>query len=117
MTSRERVLAVLDGRETDHLALIPITMMFAADVAGVPYRQYATDYRVLADAQILTAEKFEFDYVSSISDPAREASDLGADIAWFEDQPPAINESRALLTEKGTLLKIEVPDPSAVRRM
>jgi len=117
MTGRERVLAAIDGRATDHLALMPITMMFAADIAGVHYREYATDCRVLADAQIRTAEKFGFDYVSAISDPAREASDLGAAIEWFDDQPPAIIESRALLADKGTLLKTHLPDPSSGRRM
>jgi len=117
MTGRQRVLAVIDGLATDHLALMPITMMFAADVAGVHYREYATDFRVLADAQVRTAEKFEFDYVSAISDPAREASDLGAAVEWFDDQPPAIIESHALLHDKTTLLKTQAPDPSVGRRM
>ncbi len=117
MTGRERVLAALDGRPTDHLALMPITMMFAADVAGVHYKEYATDCRVLADAQIRTAEKFGFDYVSAISDPARETSDLGGAVEWFDDQPPAIIESRALLSGKQTLAKMQIPDPSAGRRM
>jgi len=117
MTSRERVLAALESGETDHLALMPITMMFAADIAGAHYKAYATDCRVLADAQVRTAEKFEFDYVSAISDPAREASDLGADIAWFEDQPPAIIESNALLHEKSKLLELKLPDPAVGRRM
>ena len=55
---------------------------------------------MLAEAQLRTAETFGFDYVSAISDPAREASDLGAAIEWFDDQPPAIVESQALLAEK-----------------
>jgi MtaA/CmuA family methyltransferase len=85
--------------------------MFAADIAGVHYKDYASDGRVLADAQIRTAEKFSFDYVSAISDPAREASDLGGAIEWFDDQPPAIVESRALLQDKSALLKTQTPDP------
>ncbi|MBZ5593990.1 MAG: uroporphyrinogen decarboxylase family protein [Acidobacteriia bacterium] len=115
MTGRERVLAAIEGRATDHLALMPITMMFAADVAGVHYREYATNCHAMADAQVRTAEKFGFDYVSGISDPAREASDLGAAIEWFDDQPPAIIESRALLHDKSTLLKVQAPDPSKGR--
>ena len=96
MTGRERVLAALDRGQPDRVPLMPITMMFAADVAGVRYRDYVTDGRVLAEAQIRTAEQFGFDYVSVISDPAREASDLGAEIEWFDDQPPAIIEERDL---------------------
>jgi len=115
MTGRERVLAAIDGRPADHLAMMPITMMFAADVAGVRYKDYASDCRVLADAQIRTAGKFGIDYVSGISDPAREASDLGAAVEWFDDQPPAIVESRALLHDKSALLHLRAPDLSRGR--
>ena len=77
MTGKQRILARLRGEPVDSLPLMPITMMFAADLAGAHYRDYASDYRVLADAQVAVAERFDFDYVSAISDPAREASDLG----------------------------------------
>jgi MtaA/CmuA family methyltransferase len=103
MNGRERVLALIEGRPVDRLPFMPITMMFAAGQIGVPYREYVTDYRVLAEGQMRTAERFGFDYVSVISDPAREPSDLGAAIEWFDDQPPAINESNALLKDKSRL--------------
>lgn len=117
MNGRERVLAMLEGREPDRLPLMPITMMFAGDLAGIPYRRYATDASALTEAQIRTAETFGFDYVSAISDPAREASDLGAAVEWFDNQPPAIIEDRALLAEKATLARLTVPDPLAGPRM
>jgi MtaA/CmuA family methyltransferase len=108
---------MIDGKPVDRLPLMPITMMFAADQAGVKYGAYARDHRVMAEAQLRTAEKFGFDYVSTISDPAREASDLGADVEWFDDQPPALNESHALLHEKKFLLGLKVPDPPGGGRM
>ena len=37
MNARERVLAMMRGEAVDRLPLMPITMMFAADQAGVPY--------------------------------------------------------------------------------
>ncbi len=117
MTGRERVLAALEGRQPDHLPLMPITMMFAADQCGVRYRDYVTDCRVLAEAQIHTAAKFGFDYVSVISDPAREAADLGAGIEWFDDQPPALVEGQALLADKGTLRRLSLPNPRGGGRM
>jgi len=117
VTGRERILAALAGQETDHLALMPITMMFAADTAAVRYGEYARNSGALADAQLRVAEKFDFDYVSAISDPAREASDLGASIEWFDDQPPAIIESRALLGDKSALGRMRIPDPFAGPRM
>jgi MtaA/CmuA family methyltransferase len=117
MTGRERVLAVLQGQRTDRLAAMPITMMFAADVLGVKYAAYARDFRVLADAQVKTAEMFGFDYVSAISDPAREAADLGATIKWYDDQPPAFVEASALFAEKSALARIEARDPIPGGRM
>jgi MtaA/CmuA family methyltransferase len=117
MTGKERVLAALAGAPTDRLPLMPITMMFAADTAGVRYRDYATDHARLADAQCRTAEEYGFDYVSAISDPAREAADLGAVIQFFDDQPPAIVESQALLTDKSRLRTLRLPDLAAPGRM
>lgn len=117
MNSYERILAVLDGKPVDYLPQMPITMMFAADQIGVPYRQYATDYRKLVEGQLRTAEKFDFDYVSCISDPAREAADCGAAIQYFDSQPPAIDELHALLADKQSLAKLAIPDPLGGGRM
>lgn len=117
MNSRERVLTHIDGRPVEHLPLMPITMQFAAAAIGVPYRQYATDHRTLVEAQLRMVERYGFDHVSCISDPAREAADCGADIVFFDDQPPAFNEKWALLAEKTTLATLNVPDPLGGGRM
>ena len=117
MTGKERILAKLRGEPTDSLPLMPITMMFAADLIGAHYGEYARDHRVLVRAQVAVADRFGLDYVSAISDPAREASDLGATVEWFDDQPPAIVESRALLGEKNTLAALRLPDLAAPGRM
>jgi MtaA/CmuA family methyltransferase len=117
MTGRERVLAMLSGKTPDSLPLMPITMMYAADQIGVPYRDYASDYRVLVEAQIRTAERFDFDHVSCISDPGREAADCGATVVYFDDQPPAIDEMNARLANKADLLALRMPDPLGGGRM
>jgi len=117
MTGRERVLALIEGRQADCLPFMPITMMFAADFAGVPYGRYAHDYHVLADAQARVAEAFDFDYVSAISDPAREAADCGAAIVYFDNQPPAIDEAHARLADKTGLASLRTPDPLGGGRM
>jgi MtaA/CmuA family methyltransferase len=117
VNGRERILAMLEGRPVDHLPVMPITMMFAADQIGVKYRDYALDYRVLVEAQMRTAEEFSFDYVSAISDPAREAADCGATVMYFDDQPPAIDETHARLADKTELTRLKVPDPLGGGRM
>ena len=117
MNSRERVLALIDREPVDRVPLMPITMMFAADQIGAKYLQYVSDFRVLVAAQLCTAERFQIDLVSCISDPAREAGDLGAAVCFFDDQPPALIESEALLADKTALGRLRVPDPGSSRRM
>ena len=117
MNGRQRILALLEGQSVDRTPLMPITMMYAADHAGVRYGDYAADHRVLVDAQIATAEAYDFDYVSAISDPAREATDCGADVQFFDDQPPAIQEGNALLADKAALDALQIPDPQGEGRM
>ena len=116
MNGRGRILAMLEGRPVDSLPAMPITMMFAADQIGAKYYDYATNYRVLADAQVTVAERFDFDYVSVISDPGCEASALGAALKFFPDQPPAVDEENALLKDKARLAGLRVPDPEQAER-
>lgn len=117
MNGRERILAHLAGQSVDHLPLMPITMMFAVDQIGERYGDYARDHRVLVEAQLRTAEKFAFDYVSVISDPAREAADCGARVEYFENQPPALVETEARLADKTELARLRIPDPLGGGRM
>ena len=117
MNGRERALALLDGRTADHLPCMPLTMMFASDLIGAKYFDYSTDYQVHVEGQLRVAEEFNFDYVSFGTDPACEAADCGAAVRYFPDQPPAIDESNALLADKRRLVRLHVPDPHAPGRM
>lgn len=117
VNGRQRVLDRIQGRPVDSLPLMPITMMFAADRIGRKYRDYVTDYRVLVEGQLRVAEEFDFDYVSCISDPAREAADCGAPVVMPEDQPPAFDEANALLADKTRLAHLKAPDPHGGGRM
>jgi MtaA/CmuA family methyltransferase len=117
MNSRERVLSLLEGEPVDRPPCMPITMQFAADLIGVSYRLYETDYRTLVEGQIRVAEEFGFDYVNTMSDPAREASDCGAAVEFFDNSPAALNHDDALLADKSALLRLKAPDPSLAPRM
>jgi MtaA/CmuA family methyltransferase len=92
-------------------------MMFACAQIGARYRDYCTDYRVLVEGQMRTAEAFGFDYVNTMSDPAREAADCGAVVEYFDSQPVAIVEDQALLADKTRLASLKIPDPLGGGRM
>ena len=122
MNSYERMINLFEGKPVrslsgllrkplDRLPAQPICMTFAARVAGVKYYDYVTDYRVLVEAQLKTYEEFGFDIVTLCSDPCREAVDCGAEVKWFEDQPPAHDPNNSLLKDKNKLLGLKQPDP------
>jgi MtaA/CmuA family methyltransferase len=117
MTGRERVLRTLHGDAGCGIPAIPITMMKAAAFIGVPYRSYATEAALHAHGQIALAAAFGTDHVSAISDPAVEASDLGAEILYRDDAPPAIDAGRALLQDTTRLARLDAPDPRDGPRM
>ncbi len=117
MNGRDRVLAHLAGAPVDRLPCMPITMQFAAGLIGVDYLSYQTDYRVLAEGQLRTAEQFGLDYVNSMSDPAVEAADCGATVVFHADGPAAIDETASLLADKSTLASLKPPAPQDGRRM
>jgi MtaA/CmuA family methyltransferase len=116
MNSRERVFSLLEDRPTDHLALMPITMMFASRHIGAKYGRYALDHRLLVESQIRTAQDYEFDHVSAITE-TREAPDCGAVIRCFEDQPYAIDERHARLADKSGLAGLASPNPKTAVHM
>jgi MtaA/CmuA family methyltransferase len=94
-------------------------MLFAAKHAGIPYGDYCRDGRLMAQAQIAFAEDYQIDVVTGCSDPAREVVDIAGEgsVRWFDDQPPAIDESLAALSDKKRLETFELPDPTKPGRM
>jgi MtaA/CmuA family methyltransferase len=94
-------------------------MMFAARWAGMRFIDYTKDGRKMAEAQLKLVEDFGLDCLLTCSDPAREVIDIAGDgsVDWFDDQGPAINESRAALLDKSLLSSFKVPDPLGGGRM
>jgi MtaA/CmuA family methyltransferase len=117
MTGRERLFAAMRGQPVDRLPNIAITMMKAADVIGVTYKSYAQDAETHARGQLAVCRAFGIDHVSGISDPAVEASDLGATVIYREDAPPAVDDGNNLLADPALLSRLKVPDPWAGPRM
>jgi MtaA/CmuA family methyltransferase len=115
MTPRERYMAVLAGGKADYLPRLPILMAFAARFIGSDYGRFASDYKVLVEANRRCAEYFDFDQLSAISDPFRETQGFGAEIEYVEDGVP-----RCLsvpLENDFDLSRLTRPDPHKAERM
>ena len=61
MNGYERYTGVLRGRPVDHLPRIPILMQYAAEYIGSDYAAFASDHRVLVEANARCATAFGID--------------------------------------------------------
>ncbi len=115
MNSAERVRRRLTGEAVDRPPHFTILMQRAAHHAGLPLSRYYLDYRALVDANLAVLDTFHLDLVQTISDPFREAVDLGLDVEFPEDGLPI--RRRPLLEETGNLARLHPIDPALGRRM
>lgn len=115
MNSLERYLITLEGRPTDHLARLPILMQFAAEHIGSNYGAFASDYRVLTDANIACAREFGIDQMNTMSDPYRETQGYGAKIIYERDMVPHCEKHP--LEDDFDLSSLPRPHPMETERM
>lgn len=113
MTSRERCLAAIHGDAVDRAPVFPLIMFLAADRLGVPYRQFATDGHVMAEAQLKLRESFGVDAITSCSDAFRVSADLGGDMVYPEDKTPYL--AKPLVRSENDFRSLKRPDPSRPR--
>ena len=115
MTPRQRYKALLEGDAFDFHPRIPIAMQFAAEYIGSNYRAFASDHKVLVEANLRCAEDFGFDQVSCISDPYRETAGLGGEIVFHDNAVPECRKPP--LEDVSEANQLEIPDPESSPRM
>jgi MtaA/CmuA family methyltransferase len=115
MNPLERLRRRLRGEPVDRPPNLDILMQRAAHHVGRPLRRYYLDHRVLVEANLAVREAFDLDVVQAISDPYREASDLGLDVEWPEDALPLCRAPLLLAPED--VVGLRVVDPASGRRM
>lgn len=76
------------GKSNEKAVFRPILMQFAAEYMGSNYGAFASDYKVLAEANLRCLQDFDIDMLGLISDPYRETSAFGADIEFIENGVP-----------------------------
>lgn len=115
LSPKQRVYARLARQPVDRIPNLCILMTFAARQIGCTYDQYVQDYRLLVEGNLQCCDEFEIDMLSAISDPMREAHDLGAKVVFpFDDVPYA---SEALIETSQDLLRLQPVQPDQGRRM
>jgi len=89
-------------------------MQFAAEYIGSDYAKFASDHRVLVEANARCAVDFGMDQVSCISDPYRETQGFGGEITYRTDATPICTHP---LADDKDLSKLAAPDPLVSVRM
>jgi MtaA/CmuA family methyltransferase len=115
VNSLERVRRRLDGEPVDRRPNFDIHMQRAAHHVRRPLSRYYLDHRVLVEANLAVLDAFDLDIVQAISDPFREASDLGLDVEWPHDSLPI--RRAVLLREPGDAERLRLVAPENGRRM
>jgi MtaA/CmuA family methyltransferase len=110
MTHRERFMAALKGENTDRVPLFPLLMFLAADRAGITYKEFATNGRALAEAQLLVQERFDLDAITACSDAFRISADLGGEMVYPESKPPYLR--KPLINSVTDLQTLSYLDPT-----
>jgi len=115
MNGYERYMGIVKGEKVDVLPRLPILMAFAAKFINSNYGAFASDYRVLVEANQKCIEFFDFDQVSAISDPYRETQGFGAEIQYVKDGVPRCIASP--LENSKDFAVLQKPDPYTSPRM
>jgi MtaA/CmuA family methyltransferase len=110
MTSKDRFLAVIKGKEVDRVPVFPLLMSFSAKRYGVSYRQFATNGKIMAESQLKIREMFKIDAITACSDAFRISADLGAEMVYPEEKPPYV--VHPLITNERDLKQLKRPDVS-----
>lgn len=76
------------GKSERKVLFRPILMQFAAEYIGSNYGQFASDYKVLVEANLRCLDNFDIDLLGLISDPYRETSAFGAGIQYVPNGVP-----------------------------
>jgi len=115
MSGLERVRRRLRGEAVDRAPNFDIYMARAAHHVGRRLSEYYLDHRALVEANLAVSDDFDVDIVQAISDPYREAADMGLDVAFPEDDIPV--RRKVLLEEPEDLAKLKTVAPADGRRM
>ena len=115
MNAYERVIQRLENKSVDRIPNFDIFMTRAAHHIGAPLSRYYLDYRVLVEANLAVLNDFHVDIVQAISDPYREAADIGLEVDFPDDDLPL--SRRPLIVEPEDLPRLRSPQPATGRRM
>lgn len=105
---------VKTGKTTGKVLFRPILMQFAAEYIGSNYGQFASNYKVLVEANLRCLDDFDLDMIGLISDPYRETSAFGAGIQYVPNGVPRC--LNLIVHSIGDVIQLKNPDVYKAKR-
>lgn len=117
MTSLERCMAVLNGEMPDTLPVVPQSFMFAVETAGMKIGEVNRNGRRMAEAHVISQEKYGYDGCVIDFDDASIAEAIGAKVIFRDDEPATVDEGQPVLKNLRDVYDLQVPDPLKCERL
>ena len=117
MTSLQRCIAVLNGEIPDMLPVIPQSFMFAVETAGMKIGDVNKNGKKMAQAHIISQEKYGYDGCVIDFDDATIAESVGAKVIFRDDEPAIVDESDPVLKDLRDVYDMPIPDPLSSGRL
>lgn len=90
MNSKERILRTLELKPIDRVGWVTWVGAHAANLLGVNAKQLFTETDTLVEGVLKGYELYQPDGLPTLFDVQLEAEALGCEIAWSDDNPPAV---------------------------
>ncbi|MDD3139558.1 MAG: uroporphyrinogen decarboxylase family protein [Lachnospiraceae bacterium] len=117
MTSYERCMAVLNGELPDTLPVVPQSFMLAVETAGMKISDVNKNGRKMAEAHIISQDKYGYDGCVIDFDDATIAEAVGAKVIFREDSPATVDEEQPVLKNLRDVYDMPIPDPLSSGRL
>ena len=117
MNSLERCMAVLNGEMPDVLPVVPQCFMLAVETAGMKISDVNRNGRKMAEAHIISQEKYGYDGCVIDFDDASIAEAVGAKVIYREDEPAIVDEEQPVLKDLRDVYDMPIPDPASSGRL
>lgn len=117
MTSLQRCMAVLNGQMPDMIPVVPQSFMLAVETAGFKIGDVNRNGKLMAQAHIVSQDKYGYDGCIIDFDDASIAEAIGAKVIFRDDEPATVNEEEPVLKNLRDIYDLEIPDPLKAGRL
>lgn len=117
LNSFERISAIMNHKEADHVPVYPILAGVTRKITGVSYKDWSTNSEICAQAFCAAVEKYDLDCIVTLIDLSVECDAWGQEIVYYENDAAAPNYNNKVINDIEDYAKIKKVDYTKSERM